>query len=109
MATGGLRHIPVGILRHNSRSDVVRIFAAKPQQQVNNLLERGEPRLARHQLLIVAEGDGGSVAVLATRTPKEVAAALGVPPKQLRDWLRSTYPRREDEWQAGAERSLLGA
>jgi len=31
------------------------------------------------------------------RTPNEVAADLGVTPKQVRDWLRATYPRREDE------------
>lgn len=32
------------------------------------------------------------------RTPNEVAADLGVTSKQLRDWLRATYPRRDDEW-----------
>lgn len=30
-------------------------------------------------------------------TPTDVARDLGINPKALRDWLRATYPRREDE------------
>ena len=29
-------------------------------------------------------------------TPNDVARDLGIEPKALRDWLRATYPRRED-------------
>jgi hypothetical protein len=32
-----------------------------------------------------------------SRTAPEVAAELGIKAKALRDWLRATYPRREDE------------
>lgn len=32
-----------------------------------------------------------------TTTPTELAKQLGITPKQLRDWLRATYPRAEHE------------
>jgi len=32
-----------------------------------------------------------------TSTAPEVARDLGIDPKRLRDWLRATYPRHEDE------------
>lgn len=32
-----------------------------------------------------------------TTTPTELAQRIGIAPKQLRDWLRKTYPRAEHE------------